>query len=1018
MNFQKTPIAILIAAAFMVGCGGSNTPEQVDPLSIEAYPLLQKYYGLDQDDLDRIANLTSQLMAQKTTKQTLVQGVQGSQDDEYAISLEKVKNAVLGAAVFIENSSFNNFPIFDIGLLTTEGLFQKNTASMNESSSIEMKTITTGESDSYAFKARAAVSFSSIGPHAQIAAEGEKNFKEIRNKGGSSVVFRRQVSSNEPTLQLTTKLGAKELDYTPFLVGTAFTKEQMAQIIKITKCPTAKGDPAGGYICKVDPDGLQLSSIPANNPLQQIQILSELIGTFDTLRTQRSALLSNDTRRAEMLNSMVVVRDAIRREIEDFYASHGQAFISALYTMGDAVGVGTIRWQNTTGNESTRWATSVSAGYSTFVAAGQAELDLSGLSDKGWAESFKNVTVNATSSPVGFASNIDTWAQTITNMLKDAGNSQPQVPTADLKNLPFVKLPEPAKLKEPMLPPKGTYSNLREWVTAKEYLKDPVKNKALIENAEEEVKQNFVNKAQAEQPVQAVRALKSTAAVSDGAAVALDYSKLKAEIDQFNDLQKNLMSLRTGLRASPNNMVSFDGHFVSGFDVTKYEDVLPQLRPNLTIEGEKTEAAEYYPNATRMRMLASRVQDAAVYIRFLSNIEDISGINSQMADKFQAFSKAFSNRVFDKLKLMTVAGKDIASDVVEKVIDESVGNFADETKRKESPLYQLADNEDLYRYFRESILTPKAAQIWAEGSGGYIPFTFQGNTQSNGMTFVDVRGIKYNEGNNPEIDSALNISFFNPESNPMSFYRDRALYPDMKSLPLQSPWYPVFRYNGSNESTLLYVQFVGADRIIYGKQYVIVPTSQDLKSYQFKSVPVNPNARLSPQMKALMSNPYNSFSKDEGIRFPVLGGYKNFSIKFPNSTPSSSLHERYQMLLMPVNQWTTQQRPVTQAPDNGYHALPWNAGLRSFSAPSSSDVPYLLNSSLQSVNACNSIVPIVDLCRQNGKLIALLPISKQSIREDFQTSFRWGASYKLNEMIRQSDYEVINSIKYLHMKVE
>lgn len=1018
MSFQK-PVVLFIASAAMAGCGGSSAPEQLDPLSIEAYPLLQQYYGLDQDDLDSIASLSSLLMAQKTTQPTSLTGLQSDQTDEYAVSLEKVKTAVLGAGVYTQNSSFNNFPIFDIGNLKKDNLYQENFSSMTETQSIDMKTQTTGESNSTVFKSRAAASYSGIGFHGQITAEGEYNFQEMRNQGGTSVVFRREVFSSQPTISLTTKIGSRELDYSPYLVGTSFTPQEIAEIIKPTKCQNLKGDPAGGYICKVAIDEFIIDSIVPNNPYQRIQVLNELIRTLDTLRAQRSALSSNDKRRDEMLASMILIRDSIRQLIETFYLIHGQAFISSLYTMADATGVGTIKWSDVTGNESRRWAVGVTAGYSSLVNAVSGGLDLSGLTSKGWAESFQNVKVTATSNPATFT-NVSEWVTKIEASLKAAASSKPTVPAADMSKVPFVTAPDPAKLKEPLLPPKGTYSNLNEWVAAREYLKNPEKNKEILRDQANWVKQNLLDKPAQDKPAQA---LKSTTSVANSSEQSLDYDKLTEEIDRFNNVQKNLTALRTGLRGSGNNLISVDGHYVSGFDLTKYEDVLPQLRPNLSIEGETPEAADYYPNATRLRMLTSRVQDAALYIRFLSNIEDVSGVNTQIADKFESFSKIFTKEVFNNLKKMTLSGKDVPSDVVESVIDKMVGNS--ESRKKSNQLLTSAENEDLYRYFRETILTPKAAEIWAEGSGGFIPFTFQRNpnAKSKGLTFFDVRGIKYNQKNQPEIDSRLNLTFSNPETNPLELYRDSKLYPELKSVPLQSPWYPVFRYNRNKPSSLLYVQFAGAEKIIYGKQYVVIPSSKDAKSFEFRSVPQNLNARLSEKMMELISSPSNSFmtNDDPYLALSIYGGIANFSIKFPNTTASQDLYERYKALLMIINPRITPQITVSQAYDNGYQALPWQDGYKNFAVQGDNfDVdtgPYLINSRLQNINTCNSDFRFQYMC-PNARYMVLLPIGKQSVGDDFQKSFRWSASYKIDEMIKERDYDLFNSIKFLHMNVK
>lgn len=976
-----------VAAVILAGCGGNDSTESVPSTSIDAYPLLASHTGLDQTDIDRI------------TQAPIVAGSSNNME----ISMQSIKSMVLGAGIYKQNGTFNSFPIFDLGSINEAGLLVKNSDGIfTEKQTISMSSTTEGRSDSFDFKARAAASLDVAGFKASAAAEGQETTTKVKNSGDASVVFQRTVSAgNTPTLKIITAIGESGLDFSRHLKGKPLSQETLSLIVMPNKCNSQKDAPPGGLICSVTLKDDGRYGEAYSDIYQRVQILGEMINQFSTMREQRNSLKSDDGRRDEMLKSMQLLRANIRARIEDFYLVYGQAFVSSLYTMADATGVGTIDWNNETGSKSTRWAASIAGGYSNFVAAGRTEVDISRLAASGWAKSFESVKVDVTSNPAGFV-NTKTWADDITSALKASKTNQPSVPMADLSKNPSVTLPKAAEKKEPLLPPKGTYSNLEEWKEARAYLKNGEQDDIERDKQGRAVNDLFLNLPGRRQSLQG------------GSASNLEPINISAFHDEITRLDRvrGTLNNRPLLANDSGNIVTIKDHYVSGFDLTDFEDVLPQLRPNLKIDGDEAKEPEYYPNATRLRMLVSRVADASAYIAFLQNIEPVSGVNATMAQKFSDFNKRFSETSFNILRQMNNAGNDITSVVLDAHIQSMVG----QSDQDKSELYSIANDIDLYRYFRWTILSPKSAEIWADGAGGFIPFSFKNSSNKPGLTFFDVQAIGRERDGVPFIRSNMDTVYAKATDNPLDFYKNR-------NIPFQTPWYPVFRYNGKS-SSLLYMQFAGANMIVYGRKYIVMPVSKNPTTLNGRSEqkieanPINPDAVLTERMINLLMDPQNSFMELPAFNFDALGGYRKFALHFPESTPDPRHYERFRVVLMPL----TLGQSTAAAPSaviDGYQAVDWKAGYKAFDVTDlgykQPDVssPHLRDSNLKLVNTC-SIGWDCTGGGLGGRAIVLLPINKRTAENEYKTAFRWGNQRSLTELTNRSDYGYYDSLRFLH----
>jgi hypothetical protein len=475
-----------------------------------------------------------------------------------------------------------------------------------------------------------------------------------------------------------------------------------------------------------------------------------------------------------------------------------------------------------------------------------------------------------------------------------------------------------------------------------------------------------------------------------------------ARLEQHQGSQRNKFRLLAASDDS-NNMLTIDKHFVSGFDTTSYEDVLPQLRPDLFIDGDDSDEAEYFPNASRLRMIAHRITEASAYVRFLSNVPIISGITPATADKFASFERDFSEQTFDLLKQMGHDGRDIPKEIVNAFLQSTLG----ESERQTSLLKTKSASTDLYLYFRRVLLNPKAAAIWADGSGGYMPFTFGGTEE--GLTFFDVQGNQKKDAakNSPYISirSNLSLRYTDPEINPMSLYQD-------KSVPVQTPWYPIFRYN-KQQSSLLYMQFVGSNIIVYGRKHIVLPVETVegnpdglYPKSDYGGLPVNEGSNFSPQIIDLINDPMNSFMNNTPDNTDAMAGYRTYALHFPGSTPDVETYERFRVHVLPLNNVAGDSLRI---PSKGFIATDWRKGYAAFNTRTRKESTVLMDSNLKKINICDLGWNCAD-----GAAIVLLPINKRTVGDNFEYTFRWGSQKPVADLVKPGDYSSFDSLRYLH----
>jgi hypothetical protein len=463
------------------------------------------------------------------------------------------------------------------------------------------------------------------------------------------------------------------------------------------------------------------------------------------------------------------------------------------------------------------------------------------------------------------------------------------------------------------------------------------------------------------------------------------------------------------------NLVTVDGHYACGFRTTDFDEVLPQLRPNLTIPGVQGKPVEYFRNATRLRMVLDRIGDAAAYVWFLYRVESLSGVTEPMAQNFQSFAESFREDAGQLLSASLLAGVDISEPILAKFIIDNFG--ATGVVDPESTLYRKMGSTDPFKFIRNTLLAPSSAKLWSEASGGLLPLTFRNNTNAPGLTLFDVAGVGYNAGK-PFLKTNLTVPFNNPDKALLDLYTRKGLAP-------QTPWYPVFRYNRASAPVLVFVQFAGPNMIVYGRKYVVMPVNaarpdDSVISPDFANLnPIDTTATLSEAMLARISDPENSFDGECNIPGSTLTKNQPYSAYFPNTTFDQPLRDRSRVIVLGMaNACFRNKAETALTADNGFQAVDWLAGYTAFnvesiaSNPVESSAPFLVDQKLAAVNICPQNTGACT-AGSGASRIVLLPINSASAGPSFENAFRWGDNRKLVDLVKPGDYTDYDTVRYM-----
>jgi len=870
LNYShRLPILITIPTLLLVaGCDDSNTMTSIDtptqPPSqnySRTYPTLALHADMSEDDFHTI----------------LTYGAISGED----ITPESIKSLSVGMGIDYSGSTFNSAPIFDLGRMqididTTRSTTRSTLGFVNSKSS---------DSNTSQWDEQASVSFRTVG----FKGSASQSYSSASANTESGVTTSIEMTyANTGNIVKINELGD---DFSTYLLGTPLTDDVINNLyIPVSKVTYPANSPTCANQTFITDIQVVKYLQSKANPYVHIQLLGYMEKLLGDLRKQYNNC-SDIAVRDSSYKLMVYLRPFIVKSITDFYAMYGDAYVDKVYPANAARGLGSLAFNSSMGNEETRWGVAASVKISGIGAGGSASGSYSQYKAKGYNGAFTNASVTAESFPSGL---IDTtaWTKDIYAMLQSSNT--PSVPPAGtLPRVPDLKLPDPVELlpkpKKPLEPPESVFSSYDDW---KKYQsdkkggggqKDPVDlDNAQANNVSE---LSLVLLDEVNIPPNAVLGKEDTLEIGGIS------SKYLLELEQLrNNSQKPILG-------ATSNLVRIDKMYVSGFTAIDYDQIIPQLRPNLSIPKDSDNKYGVFKNTCLLMIWVEKLGKLDTYLKFLSKNNSISRVDPSVSAKYSTFYKNFSNSAFDIITLSISQGVDIDGHVLNDFWLNQVGDDSSSSTQKLKTVLckNLDSNLDLHHYIVGYLLNPPMQKIWEIAPGGYIPLSSGNNSEPLFHPILDSSDTK-----NPNNPSGRNIISYdkpkslNPSMNPLDLYKDLVLP--------QSPWFPIYAYRGSQEPSLLFMQNIGPSVVIYGynwQHYLVNMPTQSFIPYP--GYQVMPN---DPVIQGKIFSTENSFIPPDGSKFRSKGGlhqfpeWGTFSLYFPDSTVSLDQFNKYRIILL------------------------------------------------------------------------------------------------------------------------
>jgi len=826
--------------AFLAGCASSGSESGSDGSLKSQYPALAEHAQM-QDEHIRILLEKDQL------------GAYGK-----AISIDSVKDMTIGAKVSTAASSYIVRPVFDLTLLNKDSYLDVNlnssTQAVTEIKLASNKGATShSEQEKYDFKA----SGKGWGFKASAAYHQENKREEASSDGTVNVTM--SYNNSGAYVELITGGFGENADFTSYLIGSKLDAATVKTYVDYTESNAA----GGKYISAVKiTNGGQLANQEQENVYGNIQLLGEMERIFGLLKTQYNQY-TDATVRATLMANMVSLKDSIANAIKRFCSYNGDSFVSRISAMNYGIGSGQLQFGQASGNSENIYSAALSVGYSGLGFGASAQANVAASRQNGWASAYKKMNVLSRSLPAGV---IDTtsWATSISSMLENE-SSPISVPSLSLPSIGELELlPAPGTKKDPASPPDSCFGTYDDW---KQYQADKKANAQQDKTQAEAAK-----KAVDDQGVKKALNPTSVGDAEPYRAYAADLHLLKGK----RTVAKPLLM--------EGNILRVDKMFVSGFSTTPYDQVIPQLRPNLDIPGQSTKIAGF-PNISTLLMAVDKLGQLNSYLRFLSGFA-ISKVSADVSSNYNAFYADFSAKAFDMISTQLGQGVDIPASLLASFSVQMLGQTGSESQ---SSLFQAVGSIDVYHYITKTLLDPANAKIWSNAPGGYIPFGW------------DPRGANPSQIAFCNLEASWSYTFVlhhslipytDPSKNPLSFYEDT-------KASIKSPWFPIFVYNQSLPTTILFLQTAGPYQIVYGYHFATLPFNGTDKPYD-----IIPFDQMNPAFDSLVTNPLIDFLTEDFNSFstsPAQYDYLtwNFSLYFPNATQDVNLFRKFKVLTLP-----------------------------------------------------------------------------------------------------------------------
>ena len=870
------------------------------------------------------------------------------------INIDSVKDMTIGAKVSTANSSYIVRPVFDLALLNKDNYLDVNLSSSTEAVT-EMKLVSNKSATSHSEQEKYDFKASSKGWGVQASAAYHQENKREESSSDGSVNATMSYNNTGAYVELITGGFTGNANFTSYLIGSKV--ENVKSYVDYTESYVT-GTSGNKYISALKiTNGGQLTD--QENVYGNIQLLAEMERIFGLMRTQYDQY-SDATVRATLMTNLISMKSYISNAIKSFYIYHGDSFVSRINAMNYGLGNGQLQFGQSSGNTENIYSAALSVSYSGLGFGGSASANVGASRQNGWASAYKNTAVTARSLP---ANVIDTtaWANSIFSMLSN--ESAPiSVPSLSLPSIGELILPPPAETKkDPAAPPDSCFGTYDDW---KQYQNDKKANtqqdKQQAEAAQKKIDDQGVQKA----------------------CNPAGFSDPQLYQSYATDLQ--LLKNKRSVSAPPlrgDNIMRVDKMFVSGFRTTTYDQVIPQLRPNLDIPGQSTKLAGF-PNISTLLMVVDKLGQLNSYLHFLSGFA-ISKVSPEVSSMFDTFYAGFTSKAFEMISTQLTQGVDIRADLLASFSATWLGQ---EGSERDSMLYQAFNNIDAYNFITKTLLDPANAKIWSSAPGGYMPFSWNLNNQ---LSFSNLLG--------EHVGSYLmhsRVPFTDPMVNPLSFYEEN-------KATIKSPWFPIFQYNQALPCNLLFLQMAGPYQIIHGYHYVTLPGNE---LWQHNASPTLTFNQMNPVVDAKVTGPLVDILS-QSLNSYTGNLHWRYSLYFPNATPDPDMVRKYNVLTLPLK-----REDYPPAP-SGYIN---NYLIKDYHSAYEPDFMYnwpCLSGRTRNVyqSGGGGSTTIVDMCTEglykDYGAILLLPINSTTCGDKFNNAFSYSTNLAATDIVQDNSYE-------------
>lgn len=958
-------LLVIFVLFAVLGCSGSSNDI---PLK-EQFPTLAKHAGIEEHEFEILLNSKFELVG----------------DAAYPINTKGIKDMTIGSKVNSASSSYLPNPVFDLSLVSKNNLFDQNLNSSTVSiTEINMSSKSDANQESGEFAESAKASFGTAFFKASVAQNYDHKYQNTNSS--MSVNITMSTTNKGAYVQLLVSNFSGNNDFSSYLIGSKLDDATINSYVDFVR--TAIPGKTDQYISalKINNKG-QLTV--TDNIYGNMQLLKKMEDGFYELKTTYSKYYSDtsvsQTIKDQMLSNLKDLRRYISLAIRNFYALHGDSFVSRINLMNYGYGKGVLKFDNQSGITSTQWGFAASASYQGASAGGSGSVSIQQASQSGWATQIKNSDVTAVSFPIGV---IDTtaWANSIKTMLSQ--DQAISVPPLNLPAMAAITLPDPmGPKKDPTTPPDSCFSNYDDW---KRYQDDKKKGGA------DQPKQ------QAQQGQDKVEQKGIQQALNDGNVDGVDnsqpeqglYERYKAELAMLKDIKtkrsNKSQSIFGFLKNGGTNIMRVDKMFVSGFEATSYDRVLAQLRPDLIIPNEAPDSLNGYPNVAMLIYTMGVLGDLDNYLRLMT-IYSISGVTKDMSANFKTFYDNLVNDAYSMIGVQLMNGSDVTNPLLKSF---GITKFGTDSDITNSDLYNAFKGDSNAVQYVLYLLKPENVKVWRSSPGGYVPLGWNNNN----LAFFN----PYNVGQTSQrwsLDSQYAISYDkrNYSSygyNPIDFY-DNSIYSDNKYKSYKTPWFAIYRYIPAKDPNLIFLQNIGAYQLIIGPKYAFM-ASPNYAPYG-KVMYINYSLNNSDPAFKVINMPVfdaltNKYFNEDGNGFNSAISW-DYALYFDN-LPQGMLNQ-FNALTLRLDTDSTQSFQSV----GGYYyllnpRLPLNdyfTGWQAAGAKRAYDMKY-------------NVVNLKDKYSSSKAVIQLLPLNALTTNNRFNSAFTYSSNSKATDIIGNDSF--------------